>query len=72
MIPGIHGQKFDDYNSNGVRDPGEFGLDGWTIELINPETGAVMETAVTTSIDLDGSGDIDPPAERCLYSVTGL
>jgi len=36
VIPGIHGQKFDDLNANGVRDPGEPGLDGWTIQLIDP------------------------------------
>jgi Tol biopolymer transport system component len=72
LIPGIYGRKFDDLNANGIQDPGEFGMDGWTIELVNPDNGAVMETAITASIDLDGSGDIDPAAERGLYSFTGL
>jgi len=71
-IPGIHGQRFDDLNTNGVRDPGEPGRDGWTVELLDPETDEILETAVTASIDLDGSGWIDPIAEQGLYSFTGL
>jgi uncharacterized protein (DUF2141 family) len=37
----IQGVKFDDLNGNGKRDPGEPGLPGWTIELLqeDPVTG---------------------------------
>ena len=31
----IHGQKFEDLNGNGVQDPGEPGLSGWTIQLFD-------------------------------------
>jgi len=67
-LPGIHGREFSDYNANGVPDFGEPGLDGWTVELVDPDTGEVMETAITASIDLDGDGDIDPEFETGLYS----
>ncbi|MDP6542587.1 MAG: SdrD B-like domain-containing protein [Phycisphaerae bacterium] len=68
----VSGQKFDDFNANGLRDPGEPGLDGCTIELVDATTGLVVDTAVTTSIDLDESGDIDPESESGLYSFTVL
>ena len=42
----ISGMKFNDANANGVKDPGEAGLDGWTIHLFNA-TGTVHLTAVT-------------------------
>jgi hypothetical protein len=41
------GTKFHDRNGNGVRDPGEEGLAGWTIELVDPVTNAVLQTVVT-------------------------
>ena len=68
----IHGQKWEDLNGDGVHDPDEPGLDGWTIELVDPDTGAVVDTVVTQSIDLDQSGSIDPVTESGLYSFTGL
>ena len=72
-LPGeITGQVFEDSNANNVRDPGEFGLDGWVIELLDADTGAIVYTTVTASIDLDESGDIDPETESGLYSFSGL
>jgi protocatechuate 3,4-dioxygenase beta subunit len=44
----ISGTKFDDTNGNGVRDAGEPGLSGWTINITGPASGS----AVT-----DGSGN---------------
>jgi protocatechuate 3,4-dioxygenase beta subunit len=44
--------SYNDLNHNGVQDPGEPGLAGSTITLINPSTGAVVGTATTGS---DGS-----------------
>lgn len=43
--PTISGYKFDDLNGNGHWDPGEPGLAGWTIELI--QNGSVIATTVT-------------------------
>lgn len=43
----LGGVKFEDVNGNGVRDNGEQGLAGWTIELIDAATGQVRTTAVT-------------------------
>jgi hypothetical protein len=39
------GIKFEDRNGNGVMDPGEPGLSGWTIELL--QNGQVIATTVT-------------------------
>jgi len=68
----ISGQKFHDVNANGVRDAGETGLDGWTIERVDAHTGLVVATAVTGQVDLDGDGTIDPATEMGLYTFTGL
>jgi hypothetical protein len=43
----ICGTKFHDLNGNGVRDRGEPGLEGWTIELVDPATNTVLQTVVT-------------------------
>lgn len=47
----ICGTKYNDLNRNGVRDGGEPGLSGWTIQLMYPN-GSVYATATT-----DGSGN---------------
>jgi len=43
----ICGTLFHDLNGNGVRDRGEPGLEGWTIELRDAATGTVLQTVVT-------------------------
>ena len=53
----ISGVKYNDLNANNARDPGEPGLDSWTINLEKPE-GTVIQTKTTAA---DGS-----------YSFTGL
>jgi len=68
----IHGQKFEDLNANGLHDAGEPGLDGWTIQLCHPQTGALLALAITRSIDVDGDGQIDPETESGLYDFTEL
>ena len=68
----VAGQVFEDLNGNGVRDAGETGLDGWTIELLDADTHDVLSTAVSASVDVDGSGAIDPETETGLYSFAGL
>src|SRR5207253_1924014 len=52
----ISGLKFNDINGNGVRDAGEPGLPGWTIQATNLSTGAVS-TAVS-----DATGSYSFPA----------
>ncbi|MEM7536066.1 MAG: SdrD B-like domain-containing protein [Chloroflexota bacterium] len=46
----IHGMKFDDLNGNGVKDPDEPGLAGWTILLVN-SAGEVL----SATTDADGN-----------------
>ncbi len=53
----ISGVKYNDLNGNSARDPGEPGMDGWTINLEQP-AGTVIQTKTTAA---DGS-----------YSFTGL
>jgi len=62
----IQGQKFRDTNANGIRDAGEVGLPGWTIELRDTE-GDLLATTVTQNIDLNNDGAIDPETESGLY-----
>jgi len=47
----ISGVKYNDYNGNGQRDPGEPGLKDWTVNLEQP-AGTIIKTATTAS---DGS-----------------
>jgi len=68
----VTGQLFKDVNANGVRDDGEFGLDGWTVEGVDPNGGPVIDSAVTASVDLDGDGVIDPAVETGLYSLASM
>ena len=61
-IPGeIHGQKFDDLDGDGFRDPGEPGLEGWEIYLDLDDDG--HRDAGEPSVTTDSSGQ---------YSFTDL
>ncbi|HEY6565605.1 MAG TPA: SdrD B-like domain-containing protein, partial [Pirellulaceae bacterium] len=62
----LHGQKFLDRNGNQVRDPDEPGLNGWIIELRDPE-GDIVATTTTMDMDLNQDGVIDPLAETGLF-----
>ena len=55
----IHGQKFHDSNANAQRDPGEVGLNDWTIRLVDAD-GTEVATQETHDLDLNGDGSIDP------------
>src|SRR5262249_28449919 len=63
----ISGQKFDDRNGNGIHDPDEPGLDGWTIQLVNAADGSVVATQTTHNVDLNHDGQIDPQTEQGIY-----
>jgi hypothetical protein len=68
----IQGRLFDDLDADGQSDPGEPGLNGWTVRLKDASTGATLATQVTQDMDLDGNGIIDPQTERGLYAFNGL
>ena len=53
---GFSGVKFEDKNSNGVREEGEPGLEGWTVNLLSGDT-----IVATTTTGTDGT-----------YSFTGV
>ncbi len=67
----IRGQKFEDYNSNGIKDVGEIGLDGVTIELRN-SLNVLVEKQETFSEDLNGDSKIDPETESGLFLFDSL
>ena len=62
----IEGRKWNDVNSNGVRDSGEAWLNGWTITL-EDSAGHVVATAQTGDRDLNNDQQIDPETEAGWY-----
>ncbi len=67
----VHGQKFRDVNGNGVRDPGEVGIDGWKITLTDASGNVVQETT-TMSMDLNLDGKINAERETGLFWIVGV
>jgi len=67
----IHGQKFHDFNANGVRDAGEPGLNGVRINLFDDQFNLV-DSVLTMDMDVDGNMTIDPETERGLYWFTNV
>lgn len=66
----IEGQKFEDLNFNGVRDPGERGLNGVVIEAFNANFGMARKArGVTRAMDLNGDGSFDPESEHGRYRL---
>jgi hypothetical protein len=55
-VPLISGYKFHDQNRNGVRDPGEPGLAGWTMTLYRDHSDAGQGTGPVTTTTTNGDG----------------
>ncbi|HEV8557140.1 MAG TPA: SdrD B-like domain-containing protein [Actinophytocola sp.] len=55
-VPLISGYKFHDQNRNGVRDPGEPGLAGWTMTLYRDHSDAGQGTGAVTTTTTNGDG----------------
>jgi hypothetical protein len=51
----IHGMKWSDLNADGVKDPDEPGLSGWTIYLDTNRNGQLDAAEVSTETEVDGS-----------------
>lgn len=64
----ITGQKWHDIDGDGQHEADEPGLDGWVINALD-SVGNVVGTTVTTSVDLDANGSIDPLTESGIYSL---
>lgn len=57
--PGIYGYKYNDLNGNGVRDPGEPGIQGWTICLFPKTTPGPEHTLASGTATVDfGNGPV--------------
>jgi len=67
----VCGLKFNDRNNNSVRDGGEEGLNGFTIELYD-KNGNLVATTTTKDIDLNNDGSItgDEHGAFCFYDVS--
>ncbi|MEV6242993.1 SdrD B-like domain-containing protein [Lentzea sp. NPDC051838] len=55
-VPVISGHKYHDANRNGVRDPGEEGLAGWTITLHRDRSDAGQGTGAVATTSTDANG----------------
>jgi uncharacterized protein (DUF2141 family) len=62
----IGGQVFQDNNADGLDDGADAGLQGWTIQLLNPTTGAVLNTATTDSTGSYAFANLGPGAYQVL------
>jgi subtilisin-like proprotein convertase family protein len=62
----IAGHKSYDLDGDGIQDSGEPALDGWTVELIDALTGAVLMSTTTATVD------IGPISERGAYRFDNL
>jgi len=69
----IGGQVFLDVEpADGVHQPHEFGLNGWTIELVDAATGEVLDTRTAAWDDWNHDSSIDPVYEMGLYEFGDL
>ena len=69
------GQKFEDANHNGIRDPGETGISGITVFADYDRDGeldADEPWTVSRDYDFNRDGEIDPETEAGWYRLTGL
>jgi subtilisin family serine protease len=63
----IHGQKWEDVDGDGIKDPDEVGVDGWTILVTSLSAGGGVLGQATQEMDLNSDGIIDPRTEKGLY-----
>ncbi|MBI4660048.1 MAG: beta-propeller fold lactonase family protein, partial [Verrucomicrobia bacterium] len=68
----LSGQKFNDLNGDGIKHSGEFGVNGFLVELVLEDSGEVIATQVAHSLDLNGDEIIDPMTERGWYRFDNL
>jgi len=58
----IHGTKWNDLDGNGQQDPGEPGLEGWTIFIDANGNGQLDAGELSTLTDVDGNYALEVPA----------
>ena len=68
----IRGQTWDDRNGDGFKADDEVGSNGWTIELLDAETNAVLRSTLSADVDLNHDQHIDPITEVGIYSFENL
>ena len=72
MLASLHGQKWLDVNEDGVRDPGDEGLNDWLINLYDASNGQLVDSQLTHEMDLNNDNQIDPMTEQGLYWFENL
>ncbi len=68
----ILGQVFVDGDASTIREVDEVGIDGVTVELVDPQTSNVLATQVSASVDVNGDGQIQAATESGLYQFVGI
>ena len=66
----VQGQTFEDVNGDGVHQPGEPGLDGWTVQLVNLDNGQVVATQTSAPEDINLGGST--VTEHGIYHFGGV
>ncbi len=73
LLPGaLVGRVYEDVNGNGDADPGEPGLNDWSIDIVDRASGQAIATLTTSNMDVDGDGQIGSAAEAGWYRVEEL
>jgi len=67
----ITGRKFHDFNNDGTRTSNEPWLNGFTVEIRDLESNAIISTQ-TQDVDLDANGQIDPETESGIYVFSNV
>lgn len=65
----VDGQKFEDLNANGIKDPGEIGLAGWKININGTDTITNTPVSITTTTDANGNYSF-PGLTAGVYTLT--
>lgn len=68
----VRGRKWRDDNGDGLPDPGEPGLNGQRVELLDSAGTTLLAQTTTADAELDGNAGIDPVTERGLYAIHGV
>lgn len=70
MLGTVMGRTFEDLDGDGVCDPAEPGLDGWTVELVNLDSGEVVATRISGPVEMT-LGAL-PVTEHGLYTFDAV
>lgn len=71
ILSSIHGSKFNDLDGDGLRDPGEVGLAGWTI-YIDSNENEMLDAGEPSRVTMDDDPTTDGVDETGTYWLTDV